>query len=33
MIGLVLLSGKVKKLKDDFFSNPKYYPKAKKIRK
>lgn len=33
MIGLVLLSGKVKKLKNDFFSNPKYYPNAKKIKK
>lgn len=29
MIGLVLLSGDVVKIKDEFFSNPKYYPGAK----
>lgn len=29
MIGLLMLSGEVKDLKDEFFSNPKYYPKAK----
>ena len=29
MIGLVLLSGEVRELKNDFFGNPKYYPKAK----
>lgn len=30
MIGLVMLSGKVKDLKNDFFSNPKFYPGTKK---
>ena len=29
MIGLVLLSGKVKDLKDEFFNNPEFYDKAK----
>ncbi len=29
MIGLIVLSGEVKDLKDEFFGNPKYYPKAK----
>lgn len=29
MIGLVLMRNQVKDLKDEFFSNPKYYPKAK----
>lgn len=29
VIGLVLMSGQVKTLKDEFFSNPKFYPKAK----
>jgi len=25
MLGLLLLSGEVKELKDEFFNNPKYY--------
>ncbi len=29
MIGLIMLSGEVKELKDEFFSNPKYYPNAR----
>ena len=29
MIGLVMMSGEVRDLKDEFFNNPLYYPKAK----
>jgi AGCS family alanine or glycine:cation symporter len=29
VIGVVLLSGKVKELKDEFLSDPKFYPKAR----
>lgn len=30
MIGIILLSGKVKELTDEFFHDPSLYPKAKK---
>ena len=30
MIGMIMLSGEVRELTDDFFTNPKYFPGAKK---
>lgn len=30
MVGMIILSGELKELVDDFFKNPKYYPGAKK---
>lgn len=30
MIGLIIMSGQIQEIQEDFFSNPKYYPKAAK---
>lgn len=30
MVGMIILSGELKELVDDFFKNPKYYPGSKK---